>query len=292
MIKPQGFEYELISWFDLNSTPNLYLFYFLNLVLLFVQAIMVSRLVITHRLSRELSLVPGAIFIIFAASILEPFVFHYIFLANFFFILSLNAIFNIYKKYKPIATIYNAGFFLGVATIIYFPYCVFLVAMIMGLNNLRSINLKETLQLIFGFLAAIFLAAIAFFYFDGLEIWANSLKDIFNIPSINFANPIQYLKPAIFIITLILLMGFTNTLRKKKKYDAIRKIELTYALLFVSLFSIFLVPQISEQHLILVSLPVAVLGGLILEIKSKVYIREFVFLGFIGLYFVLLLQLI
>lgn len=290
LFKPTELQFSLPFDDKFEWTLNTNIAYLFNFLLLFVQAILVSRLVISHKLSRELSLIPGAVFLIFSVTILDPYVFHHILIANLFFLFCLNNLFDIYKKYKPISTIFNAGFFLGIATSLYFPYAIFLITHLIGLNNLRSLKLRESLQLVFGFVGALFLIGVAFFHFDLFD-WYLDIPAL-SIPSIDFNNWMSFHKLGLFFLSLLVLIGYAHNVRKKKKYDAIRKLELTYALLFLSIFSIFLVDDISYQHLLLTSIPISILGGIIFELKEKVYIKEFVFLALIGFYILVQLSLV
>ncbi len=261
-------------------------------VIIFLQAMLLSRMVIIHRLSRELSLIPGAVFILYCLTILESQVFDYIIVANLFFLLSLNSLFKLYKKYKPIGTIFNAGFWLGIAVMIYFPYAIFFISLIFGLINLRNFDYKEFLQLLLGFLCSIFLAGVAFYFFDLLEVYKNYLLANVSIPSFSLDDTILWIKPGLLLITILLLIVMQNSIRKKKKYDAIRKIELTYSLLLLSALSLFFSSDLSISHLIICSVPIGILGGLIMEKKDNHMIKEVVFIVLIGLFLILPYNLI
>jgi len=277
---------------DDNFIENKLILIFISIALIVVQALLISRIVTIHRLSRALSLIPGAVFILFLASVLEPFSFHYILVANLFFVLSLGSLFKIYKQYKPISTVYNAGLFLGLATVVYFPYIIFLFAMLIGLYNLRAFSFKESLQLLIGFFSSIFLVGLVFYYWDNLELYQTFFTNSYSIPSFDFSDPSLFTKPLMAIGTILVLVGFQHVLRKKKKFDAIRKIELTYALFLLALLSIFLTTNISEQHLILISVPISIIGGMVMETKEYLYVKEFVFLLLVGVFVVFQMQLL
>ena len=258
-----------------------------TIILIVVQALLISNYVTVNRLSRALSVIPGAVFVLYSYTILEPDNFNIILLANLFLILSLGSLFEIYKKYQPVSILFNAGFFLGIATMLYFPYLIFLIALIIGLYNLRNFNLKEFLQIFFGLMSVIFLSGVYAFYFDRLDVWYGIFIQSFTLPHFDFSDVYIWIKPLFLLITIIIILGLNNSLRKKKKYDAIRKIELTYSMCLLGLVSIFMVTDITPQHLIIMSFPISVLGGMVLEQKEYYYFKEFVFLLLIGFFIAL-----
>ena len=158
------------------------------------------------------------------------------------------------------------------------------VALAMGLYNLRNFDLKEFLQLLFGLLSCLFLVGVYAYSFELLDVYKFIFTENYSLPNFDFSNPILLIKPGLCILTIVVLIGLQNVLRKKKKFDSIRKIELTYAMFLLGLISIFFIDGISEQHLIVVSFPISVIGGMVLERKEYTYVKEFIFLLLIGLY--------
>jgi len=270
--------------------PNSLLQILLSIALIIVQAYLISRIVIEHRMSRVNSLIPGAVFALFACAALEPESMSSILIANLFFVLSLRSLFQIYKKHRPIGTIFNAGFFLGLAVLFYFPYAFYFLAVLLGLNSLRKQDLKELFQLLTGFLAVLFLAGVFFFYNDKLNHLYAISGFHFKWPELIFDNPLFYLKPAATLLLFSVIIGFQNNLRKKKKFDSIKKIELTYWILFIGFIILFFLKKPSEDYFILISTPIAILAGLILESKIGATVKEFVFILFMVLYALLVLN--
>ncbi len=274
----------LLDAADTLLNSNSYVQSIITIVLILTQALLISRYITIHRLSRALSLIPGAVFVLFTYSVLEPDNFNTILLANLFFVLSIGSLFKIYKKYQPISALFNAGFYLGVASLIYFPYFIFLIALVIGLYNLRNFNLKEFLQIFFGLMSVLFLSGVFAFYQDKLDIWKAIFTESFSIPDFDFSNIYLWIKPILLIVTVLVILSVNNTLRKKKKYDAIRKIELTYSLCLLGLLSIFMVQDINLHHLMIMSVPISILGGMVLEQKEYYYVKEFLFLLLIGFF--------
>jgi len=263
-----------------------------SIILIGSQGILLSNYVTEHRLSRELSVITGAIFILFVSSILEPKSFSVILIANLFCVLSFGSLFKIYKRYKPIATIFNSGFYLAIATVFYIPYIIFFIPLIFGLLSLRSFNLKEFFQLLSGFICAYFLISVLLFNLDGLSFYYEHIVRGFSWLSFDFSNLLGEVKMILLTITTVILFTFQNSLRKKKKFDAIKKIELVYWALFLGFLILFFTHSDTNDNLILLSCPVAILGGLIMESKDKKMVKEFVFAFLIVAYVIFVFGLV
>ncbi|NNE26567.1 MAG: hypothetical protein HKN09_06970 [Saprospiraceae bacterium] len=268
----------------LGVLSNNFIQSFLTIALILVQAVLVSRFVIDHRMSRALSYIPGAIFILFTCFALEDSNFDVILFANLFFILSIGNLYNIYKKYRPVTHIFNAGLFLSIAALIYFPYIIFFFVLIMGLLSLRNTNAVEMAQLIIGFLAGFFLCGVVLYATGHFDQLMTMVKSESGLPDFDFSNSISYLKVIISIIIILVLVMYQTVVKKKKNFDAIRKIDLNYWILFFALISLVFLPQPDNKHLILLSLPVGILGGLVFERKEGVLAKEFVFVLMLVLY--------
>jgi len=257
----------------------------LSALLIILQALLLNHLVIKHKLSRALSTIPAAIFVLFSCFVLEPIIFHPALFANLFALLSLASLFKIYKKHLPVATIFNSGFYMTIASLIYPPYLIFLILLILGLFSLRNLSIKESLQLLIGCLAPIYFASVYFYFSGNFSLLTDHFYSNLSLPwkDIDF-NLLLFTKVALTLITIIALVLYSNSAMKKKKYDAIKKIELSYWMLFLSLGSLFFTQVLSNSHLLLSSIPIAILGGLYMESKSNSITKEFLFILCIGVF--------
>lgn len=264
----------------------------LTLVLLLIQAFLVNDIVIKHKLSRALSTIPAAVFLLFCAWVLSQQVYHPILIANTFFILSLNSLFKVYKKFQPIINIFNSGFWLALSTCFYTPYLLFLIVLLLGLLSLRNINLRETLQMLIGLLTPFFLMGTVFFYFDMMDSFSPFTRNIVSIPQVSFENPMTLTKPIILLLLIFLSIFFNSEIKKKKKFDAIKKIELAYWTFLIALLAVFFGDPIHEMHLLMASVPIGICYGLVLESSSNKILKEFMFLLAVGGYTLFLLGVV
>ena len=264
----------------------------LTIILILLQAVLVSRFVINHRMSRALSYIPGAVFALFVCFVLEDLSFDAILLANLFLILSIGNLYNIYKKYRPVTHIFNAGLFLSLAALIHFPYIIFFFVLIMGLLSLRNTNAIEMAQLIIGFLGGFFLCGVILYATGHIDQLTQMVQNETGFPEFRFDNPTEYTKVVIALLIVIILIGYQTSVKKKKNFDAIRKIDLNYWIMFFALVSLLLLPSPTNSDLLLFSLPVGILGGLIFERKEAVLAKEFVFVILLVVYYAFVFDVI
>lgn len=270
--------------------PSVYILF--SIILILIQAVLISRIIISNKLSRALSFIPGAVFILFASFVLQDSCFDIILIANLFFLLSISNLYQVYKKYKPIIYVFNAGFFLSLATLIYYPFILFLVVLFLGMISLRNTNLLEFFQLFFGFIAGLFIAGVAMYYFGNIDYMKEAFVKHLSIPEIDFGDVKIYVKPIAVVLLTMLLIVNQGVIKKKKNFDAIRKIEINYWLLLFGALSLFFIEDIHTRHLFLVSGPISILTGLLLERKENTLVKEFFFLLCVGFYFILVFDLI
>ena len=282
---------EVSKVFDFLSTNELTVLCS-SVALISIQAIILNSLVTKNKFSRVLSTIPGAVFVLLACIAIEPHFDLRILIANLFFLFSIASLFNLYKKYLPIATIFNSGFFTACAAILYQPYIIFCFILLIGLYSLRALNIKEFIQFLCGFaLPFFFLLVYNYSIGSHSEIYNNFFKNL-ELPNFSelFYN-LHWLKLSLFGLAICIAVMYYNDIKKKKKFDAIKKIELCYWLILTSLPSIFLIESIGYGHLIVLSIPLSLILGLILETKHQAIAKEFFFLLAVLAYFGFQLEL-
>ena len=257
---------------------------FICIILMILQALLLNNIVTKHKFSRALSTIPAAsLVVVFALTFFTGLNLNMI-VANFFCLLSINSLFKLYKVFQPVTTIYNAGFFLCLASLFYPPYLVFLPVWFLCLYSLRNLKLKESLQLISGFLTPFFFLFIYHFNQDSLD--KLSPENIVVFPQTAWPDDLRIIILAsLLAVIIVTLVTYSNELKKKKKFDSIKKIEFLYWMLLASLFSLFFAQAGYLVHFVLVSIPLSILLGLMLENKKNGTFKETIFIAMLTLLF-------
>lgn len=212
-----------------------------HILILFIQAIFINRMVIENRLHRDIMLYPGVFFILYSSILPEFWSLTHIHFANLLVIWAIHELFQIYKTTNPAVEIFNASFLIGLASIICPPTIIYLFLILIGVNNLKKMELVHPVQIIIG-------GAIPWFLWFTLQYWRGHGAEvfaawgphlglnIFQIPLGTFG----IIRAAVFLFVVLFVILLYNDFRKKKHIQAQKKVDILYVALFnailVSLF--------------------------------------------------------
>ncbi|TXF87727.1 hypothetical protein FUA23_17490 [Neolewinella aurantiaca] len=122
----------------------------LPVLLVTMQGIVANMLVTRYRLSRKVTQFPG-LFIVLCWGLIPAFrelqSFHF---ANLFLMLGLLSLASVYKKEEAAVPLFNAGAWLGLASLFVPLYLCLLPALIIGVGTLRRPDLRSIMQLLVG----------------------------------------------------------------------------------------------------------------------------------------------
>ncbi len=204
--------------------------YLVSSILIFSHALLINRMVIKHRLSKELTQIPGMMYALICSIFLGQLDLYNILLANTFLILALQQLFNLNKHPRPSIPLSLAGFFTAIAAILYFPYTLLLLISISAIHALRSIGIRSILQYLLSFLG-VFIILISYL------IWNEQLAYFFygqwfaNL-SIQFDflewETFDWFRWSIVVLVQIIFVLFYNEFIKKKGLAARKKISLLF----------------------------------------------------------------
>ena len=122
----------------------------LPVVLVTTQGIVANVLVTRHRLSRKITQFPG-LFVVLCWGLFPAFrTLQAIHFANFFLMLALLSLARVYKKDEPSVPLFNAGAWLGIASLFVPFYLCLLPAFVIGMGILRRPDVRSVLQTLVG----------------------------------------------------------------------------------------------------------------------------------------------
>ncbi len=262
----------------------------LAVILVGWQSVMVNSLVTRHRLSRLMSYIPGAVYALMVLWITR-FTLHPALLATTFTMMAFIYLFRLYKKYMPAGTLYKAGCFIGLATLVYSPFWVYIIAGLLSLFSLRRRSIFEFLQLFSGFLSPVIIFISLSFYHDALaSAWKFLLVNPF-WPSFHLNEPYwQYAPFAGFFLAYIFIFLNYSSLSKKKSIDASKKIGILNWSFLLALLSILLWSDFSVDSLLVAAIPCGFLYGLYFEKMTPPILANFIFTTLVILYFLIAFQ--
>ena len=245
------------------------------ILIIYGQALIINILANNHRLHRLPTALAGMVYVLLTSCIKEFQILSPALIGMTFILL---AIFNVFKTYKLIQAnpnIFNATFCCALATIVYPPYFIMIIAIFIGFLMMRNFSFKERLQFIIGFGVLFWILGAILFYFDILE-WS-FLKNIqppgiFDLSSLGDQNLWINFGVAGLLI-LVVIINYYNYM-KKKVIDIRKKIDFFYWILLCSFISLLLYPNIQHQHYLFLSASLAIFLSMTLLIMKNRALAE------------------
>ena len=244
----------------------------LSLILVLLQALLLNVLSARFRISREVTMFPGLFYILLMSTLpsflhLSPIV-----MGNTFLILALSSLFNAYKKTSVADSIFNVGFWIGMASLFYFSNFIFLLVAILGLAALRNIRISEIFMVIIGMIVPLFLTGTIFYL---LNDWSNFYQTTF-LNEFSFWNFewvehwSNYVPVVLFGILILTVFGSANIYFQKQSIRSQKNIQILYYFTIISLLTVFIQKEIRLEQLLLLAIPLSLLLPLnFLEFRKR-----------------------
>ncbi len=243
-------------------------------VLIFFQAILVNRVIVSNRLSRESALMGALMYVVLTSLISENNMLCPALLANTFVIFALGEVMRFYKESNATAIIFNTGFSLAMASIFYHPYLTLVLFGLISLLILRSFKLKEVTQYFSGFLVVYFFLFVHRFWFDIPVIFFEWIKGIFlRVPTLDLSRPIIfYISIGITFLIVLYCLFLYGILTYKKAVQTQKRIDLVYWLMLFCGVSMLIFSTVAYTHLLTLAVPASILIGIMLsDTKLKIW---------------------
>lgn len=240
-------------------------------IIIWLQALLINAMVARNRLASEINLFPGLFYILVCSALPVFQEFSPLHLANTFLILAIGQISRIYKQNRYTDYLFNSGLLIGLASLFYSPYILFLLPILFGLNSLRAFKLKEWLAVIIGSgIPVLWLLVLAFLNDDlgnRWEVWSSGIAffDIDRQPMLR-----SELIGLIIMGTLILVLLINhNAIIQKTIIEVRKKIDLLYTVLFFGLIVTAFSASASMVNLLTVTVPCGILLSFLFTRMSR-----------------------
>ncbi len=232
----------------------------ITVLLVSFQATCINYMITKYRMANEISLFPGAFYILFCSMLPDFLYLSPILLGNTFLIFALLQLMDTYKEYSSADNIYNVGLWIGVASLFYFSFSIFLILGWAGLNVLRAFKFKERLMLITGFLSPYLIAFTYHYWYDNADyFWQHQVME--NISFLNFepTNALTlYIGLGLTALLILIILASTRTYNLKKNIGVQKNITILYLFLLISLFTLLFQANIAINHLLILAIPIGI----------------------------------
>jgi hypothetical protein len=249
-------------------------------VLCFVQALFINQIINSNKILAKKTYVGGLFFIIFSSFLPEGLFLSPASVALSFLIISISKLFSLFRKDKANTDIFDVGFLIAIATMFYFPSILFLILAYIGLATIRPFDYREWLAVLTGFFSPFFILFTYYFWFD---ITSSLPGDVANFHSTGWLRAIPMSADRwAMIATLLLLSAILLTMLPAALYSRVIQVRkfaglMAFFIAFTAL-SFVLQQTISLSHLVLLSLPLAIISAMVISQIKRNLVSEVIHL--------------
>lgn len=268
LLVPQIYDLDISSYLNVGLAG----------IVVFVQALLLNRIVNNHNLLGKQTYLPALFYLVVCSALATFLTLSMPLLCNFLLLYIFNKLLLSYKRSDVISVFFDLGLVIGLATIIYFPLIFLLLFVWSCLIILRPFYWREWLASIIAFLLMMFFLAVYYFYNDKLinffDIWEPFKAPLKLFVTIKYN---QYL--VLLPILAALFLGFLSLqVNFYKSFVIVRKGFLVLLMLsIVIIFSFYLSPDFGIIHFILLAIPVCVLMAYYFLYAKRKWIYETLF---------------
>ncbi len=268
--------------FDLIGTNNI-LAWSLALLLVVFQSVYINAFMNNYRMMREINYMPGAIYAVLVSSIPDFIYLSPVLMAQTFVIIAAEQIFNIYRKPDASKSIYNIGFWLGVAGLFYYPAVFLFLGGFIGLSTMRAFRLNEYVIMIVGFCTPVYLGMVAYFVITGhlYTLDPEGIRGQFAIFGFLDLSAGRWIQLTGFVIYIFWAL-FSMQIHFSKNNISVQKIlNVCMWFLLLIVFTFIYKPGYGFEHLLFLGMPLVVLITYSFLSMQRRDISEGIFLGMI-----------
>ena len=212
-----------------------------------------------------------------------------IFVANFILLLAFRKIYSLRTSTTTIQKIFDAAFWIGIASLFYIWSLVFLLLLYAAILIFRKADWRNFLIPLLGLITPVFLSYTYLLYFDDMDRFSRIWIIDYSL-DLSIYNSVKFLIPIISIGLLVIISIFPTT---NKSLIAKIDVKSTWFLLtahfFVSLFIVLFVPDKDGSELTFLFFPVSILFANYLQLLNRYWIKEAILYLFIMISFVVYL---
>ena len=237
--------------------------YVLGCLLLTFQAVYLNRIVNRNRLARDPSQFAG-LFYVLVSSLFPAFLdLSGPLLANTFLIVAFGELCETYKKNKAAIPLFNAGLWIGVASLFYGSYLLFLIWAFAGINSLRKPSLQEWLVALLGTVCVYWLVGTGYYLIDAWPRFFDQQLYYFGVFDVQSQGGwADWMMGGIFGVLILYVLTQAGNLLLRKTIDVRKKLNLLYVGLLFSPLVLVLQADVNLEALLIAAVPLGTLLSL------------------------------
>lgn len=179
----------LFTKIDLLFSNLPYLKLIIGLIVISLMSIYINNVFNNNGFYQTENTIPSLLFIIMLGAWTGFHFFSPMFITLFFLLLGINRILKVYHQKNILSEVFDAGFFLGMAAVFYYPTALFIISFWIYISMNRAFNFREYFLPLVGLALPFFFLSVLYFYldlpFDFISISQNSeVESLINLGSL------------------------------------------------------------------------------------------------------------
>ncbi len=132
----------------------------ISTIFVFITGLIFNRICVKHELIIFPSYLPAYFFVLLNSVFVDQFYAGPVIFVNFFMIVSLGAILNLFQSENPSLAIFSASTLAGLSALLNMTYIAFFIVVLIGINIFREFNFRENISALIGFLLPLYVGTM------------------------------------------------------------------------------------------------------------------------------------
>ncbi|MBK9478213.1 MAG: hypothetical protein IPO70_09810 [Bacteroidetes bacterium] len=256
----------------------------LALVIVIAEAFLVNHICDKYNILSKKTNLPALLYVVLMSCCKLFLGLHPLLLANLFILLSINRIFSSYHKEEAFAHVFDAGFYIGIASLFYFPAAILFPMVWVGLIVIRTFVWREWIISFIGLLLPYLFITTYYFWYEKLNFF---LVDKIFYPSSDAkysieTEPFSFIALAVFLVAFLLLSFFKLTRGLPVNTILSRNILVVFSwMLALSFLAFLMAPVLNLRYFSFMAIPYAIYASHYLLSAKRAWWSELVFSSFL-----------
>jgi len=238
-------------------------------------SLLLLRLNTTFPLIQEKTFLVPVIFVLILGGFVFLYTIHPVYFGILFLLLSLNRLFNACTKDSGgLSFAFDAGFYIGVGSLFYFPLIFYFFIVWAGLFKIHGqLHGRYFILSVLGTLFP-WLLTFSYYFFTDTQHLLNHIiyQNFYSLVSYNLPG-INYYIYLGFLVLLTIISGFSLLSHVNSQKVVTRKYYgILFWILIVSIIIFILVPSVSEEILVIIAVPLSfMISNFMVYIKKEIF---------------------
>lgn len=260
-------------------------YHLLALVLVMFQSAYFSFSLQRYDLYQERTHLPAILYCVCATLFYDFYTLSPVLLGLTFLLFSMNALFAQLNNDDVDDEAFGIGFYLGVATLFYIPFSVFVAFAFVVFLLLSAVRLRKFLLLLFGFALPLIILLLAFYLFNAYDAIYFNWIAVFWEHHIQYYTNVQTFIAVALPLALLLLLATTQLISGNTRFInyQIRCQQAMFLWLLTGVISLFFADDLSPYVFLVFAPPVAFFGTYYFLMIRKAWMGELAFWVVLGI---------